>query len=931
MPLLAMCALLGAFRANAATQPNIIVIVSDDGGYNEFGFNAAVSGPGGTPTPNVAVTPNLDMLAQQSVVARQAYVQPVCGVSRAAFLTGVYNNRLGIEENLGQDVNEQFGFAAGQQTIASRLKDLGYNTGMVGKWHEGYVAGVNQPTDLGFDEYFGFLSGARQYYADALPSNAMLRGKTNVEGIWRTEGDTSKYDPVRGRYTTDAFGEESVNFINNHAHDANPFFLYTAFNSPHTPFAVKTSDYNQPQVAQIADPTKRTLAAMIYGMDRNVGDMMAALTANGIRDNTIIVFLNDNGGLNTDDNSPLRGFKGLAYEGGTRVPFMIQMPGVQPGVYNSPISGLDLVPTLINAAGGDASQISTDGVDLAPYLSGAQGGVPHQELFTRYRSVWSVRKGDFKLENSDDASKGFFTIFNVANDPAETTNLIGSSQYWPKMAELFRDLTGWEAALPKPQYGVLGADDRNKFDHFVFRNDLAATSNWSDANVWKESGNLSHNVTMLIDDAYANDIIEFTTRDSASYTANNNMTRMTGLVYMLNQVQFTGNFNGGTAQSGTLTGKPVLFVKDLNGQAPRIQLDATSGGAASFTFNLNNEVQLFDDLTITGNGTQQFVINGQIRDYYENRDPTITTPHNVTKSGISNVTLTANNTFRGSFTINGGQVHVNGASAAISGASGISVANGATLALDNGSISVPIIDNAAGGIVHVSGGTLKAPSVTGNLINDGGTLAAGSAPGLRMIGGSLQENAGILQMLIGGTIPGTNYDQLLVGNNASLGGTLSVQFASGFAPAANQIFTILSAQGGISGTFASLVLPTLSGGKTWQVFYGSSRVELLARTPGSPAFGDYNQNGVVDPGDYIVWKRSLGSTTNLAADGNGNGIVDTGDYTVWQRHFGGTLVSPGSGTGSVMFSAVPEPSTFIYALTAGVTIRLRCRRREELS
>ncbi len=135
-------------------------------------------------------------------------------------------------------------------TIASRLKSLGYTTGAIGKWHEGYTSGVNTPTDLGFDEFYGFLGGSRSYYGGAIdPSQAMMRNKTNIESTWTTQGDTSKYDPVRGRYTTDAFGEESVNFINNHAHDAKPFFLYTAFNSPHSPDDVKTSDYNEPHIA----------------------------------------------------------------------------------------------------------------------------------------------------------------------------------------------------------------------------------------------------------------------------------------------------------------------------------------------------------------------------------------------------------------------------------------------------------------------------------------------------------------------------------------------------------------------------------------------------------------------------------------------------------------------------------------------------------
>jgi arylsulfatase A-like enzyme len=879
----------------AAAKPNIIVILSDDGGYNEYGFNAAHSGLGDTATPTNSVTPNLDALAQQSVLARQAYAAPLCSESRASLLAGVSHQKLGIEENLGNDINEPFGFAAGQKLLPSYLKDLGYTTGMVGKWHEGYTTGVNRPTDMGFDEFFGFLSGSRSYYGDTAPSNLMLRGNTNVESAWQTQGDHSKYDPTFGRYVTDAFGEESVDFINNHAHDAKPFFLYTAFNSPHTPYNVKSSDYNQPQIAALsdADPShpKRTLAAMVYGMDREVGDMMTALTANGIDNNTIVVFMNDNGGEMHDDNTPLRGFKGLTYEGGIKVPFLIKAPGVAPAVYNSPITELDLLPTLVNAAGGNASQITTDGVDLTPYITGANANAPNPEMFWRNRAIWAVRKGDWKIARPDGNVYGFY---NIATDPSESTNLIGSSDPTMKIkiAELTRDLTAWETTLEKPKYGVLGADDRNKFDHFVFRNDQAPTSNWSTSNIWKESGNLAHNVKMNPDDAYANDVVEFTTRDDASYTANNDMTRLSGQLYMLNQIQFTGNFGGGASQSGTVSGLGMLLTNSLSSQAPRIQLDATAnGGPANFTFNLNTELQINNDLLITGNGTQNFVIGGQIHEYFHPYDPTVFTIHNVTKSGTSSVTLTANDNFHGVLTIAGGQIHLSGASAAISAASKIVIGNAGTLALDSGSITVPIIDNAlqgdynhdhqvnaadysvwrdslgqtgpglaadgngdgtvnqadydlwngsfnatSGGALLVNGGTLKVPNITGDVTNSGGTLASGSTPAVRTIGGALTENAGILQVMISGIAPGLNpgFDQLQIGGAATLGGTLTVQLVS-FTPTIGQTFQFLTAAGGVSGTFASLNLPTLGAGKAWQVQYGANDVKLAVVAAGSAA------------------------------------------------------------------------------------------------
>jgi autotransporter-associated beta strand protein len=630
------------------------------------------------------------------------------------------------------------------------------------------------------------------------------------------------------------------------------------------------------------------------------------------------VFFFDNGGLGNlagginygDDNGTLNGFKGVTFEGGIRVPFLIREPGLQHSVYDSPILEQDLMPTLVNAAGGDASQFQTDGVDLTPHLSGTDPTPAHQEEFWRNRGIWAVRKGDWKLERP--SGSNVFGFYNIATDQSESHNLIGTADptLKAKIAELGLDLTNWEATVAKPKFGILGADDRNKFDHFVFRNNLVATTSFSTANAWQEFGNPAHNVTMLVDDAYANDVIEFTTRDDANYSANNDLTRMSGSTYMLNQVQFTGTFGGDSAQSGTVKGNSLLFVKDLNGNAPRIQLDATSSGAANFTFNLNNELVLLTALTIAGDGTQNFVIGGVIRDYYDPRDANISTPHDVLKIGASNVTLAANNTFTGTLTINGGQVHVNGASAAISAASRITISSGGALVLDSGSIAVPIIDNALhlngdgsqiadpqgdynhdhrvdaldytlwrdsvgqmgdnlaadgngdgsvnqqdfdvwsanfgkvsgggdggtnGGLLSIKGGTLRVSTITGNLVNSGGTLAPGATAGIRSIGGNLKENAGILQVLLSGLTPGASpgFDVIQVGGTATLGGTLLVQLGN-FAPTIGQTFDILTATGGLSGTF-STVAGSPGAGKAWQLTYGPNDLTLSVVAGGSAA------------------------------------------------------------------------------------------------
>ena len=244
------------------------------------------------------------------------------------------------------------------------------------------------------------------------------------------------------------------------------------------------------------------------------------------------------------------------------------------------------------------------------------------------------------------------------------------------------------------------------FDHFVFRNNLTATAFWNTASYWTEGGT-ANLATLKPADAYANAIIEFAVRDDADYTATNDMRRMSNRTFMLNDLRLTGDFNGVQGRSATLNGNPVLFLKSLSGVAPQIRLDALSTGtAANFTFNLDLEIQLLDDLEITGNGTENFVINGQIRDHYELLTNVPTVPKGIVKKGTSRVTLTGNNIFGGTLTIEGGRVTLDGASAAINGAAGIVVGSGGEFVLTSGTVAVQTIDNSAiGGVFHFNGGT----------------------------------------------------------------------------------------------------------------------------------------------------------------------------------------------------------------------------------
>jgi autotransporter-associated beta strand protein len=912
-----------------AAKPNVVFIMSDDAAYSDFGFSAALNGR----TTQIE-TPNLDALAQRSIVASQAYVaSPLCSPTRAGLLTGLYQQRFGYEDNLAntfatagtQGLNEQ------QITIAQRLKPLGYTTGIVGKWHEGFVDGFNRPLDKGFDEFYGLLGGGRSYWAQFSQEQGIWKNNQFYESQHHNpvNKDPSQFNSNNHRYLTDALGDEAADFIDRHAQDENPFFLYLSMTAPHKPWDAKQADLDR--FAHISDPARRAIAAMTYAMDRAVGKVVDSLQSNGIDENTIVIFTNDNGAVSYINNPPFKGHKGTTWEGGIRVPFTIKGPGLQPGVYSGPITMFDMLPTLVTAAGGDVSQFPTDGYDVMPLLKGEQTDDPHDVMFWRSMDSWAVRKGDWKLGIMFTGAPGRF-LHNIKNDPAETNFLL--SQYPLIVADLMRELTNWEAQLAKPKWGSIGALNQNVFDHFVFRNDLAASNNWNATGVWRQAGTTT-NATMKPADAYANAILEFGVRDDSDYTAVNNMTRLTKRTFMLNQLRLTGSFEGVDHRQGTISGNKVLFVRSQAGELPQIRLDATSSGTTStFNFHLNNELQLLHDLEITGDGTQNFVINGQIRDYYESEAPNITLPHNVTKLGTSRVTLTAENTFGGSLSILGGEVVIDGPSAAVNGPSSIYIGSGGGLTLNNGTISVPAIDNSNGGFLDFNGGLLKTSNVVGSLVNKGGVFAPGASPALTRITGHFVQLAGSLQIELGGTAPGTQFDTLLVGGEAFLGGTLDVVLMPGFQPGLGTAFQFLTAAGGLHDTFANALLPELTGGWTWNLLYGPNSVVLYVGPAGGIGDvlpGDYNQNGIVDAADYTVWRdlvdNSQGVSPGSAADGSFDGQITAADYAVWKSMFGFARATGGQAS----YTAVPEPlSAMLLAIgmaLAGCLSDNRCRRR----
>ena len=439
-------------------RPNLIVIVADDLGYGDTGVYGS---------PHVK-TPHIDALAKDGVRFTQGYVaHPVCAPSRAALMTGRYQTRFGYEFNpVGRD--RTGGVSREEVFLPQILKDAGYATGMVGKWHLGQPAGYH-PLDRGFDSFFGVLTGATSFMTDFQPGDeeitppgagasfGLAEGVRAPPGASEAEKMTllRQAAPVyRGReaveepdYLTDAFTREALNFID--ASAPGPFFLYLAHTTPHTPLQAPAAYIARNSA--IADKGQRVYAAMVTSLDDSVGRLRAALKARDLDRNTVIVLISDNGCAGyvgtACTNGPLNGFKGLHLEGGVRVPYIVSWPGGfrSGGVEDQVVSSLDIVPTAAALAGA-ALPRGTDGENLVPYLSGPKPKGFERRLFWRTGPNYAVRDGAWKLWSVNRAEPGetestaagitpdgvqakassqgvYDMLYNLADDPGESRNL----------------------------------------------------------------------------------------------------------------------------------------------------------------------------------------------------------------------------------------------------------------------------------------------------------------------------------------------------------------------------------------------------------------------------------------------------------------------------------------------------------------------------
>jgi arylsulfatase A-like enzyme len=437
----ALLSLLISRSALAAAKPNILVILADDLGWGELGCQGFTS---------EIPTPNIDSIAKHGTRFTSGYVSgPYCSPTRAGFMTGRYQQRFGHEFNPGpaETAVKDFGLPLTETTIGDRLKAAGYKTGWFGKSHLGYEPAFH-PIKRGFDEFYGFLGGARSYF-DTADRSPMLRG-TEPAG---------KFE-----YTTDAIAAETVSFI---AKQRNaPWFAYLAFNAVHSPMEATEKYLNR--FPNITNPKRKAYAAMQSAMDDGIGAVLGKIRELGQEENTLIIFFTDNGGptpSNTSSNGPLRGFKSQTWEGGVRVPFMIQWKGQLPAgkTDDRPIIQLDILPTALAAAGvAIKPEWKLDGVNLLPYLKGEKTGAPHDALFWRFGAQVAIRMGDWKLvkgvgspgveavERFSQASMDGAELYNLAKDIGEKTNL--ATREPAKVKELTAAWNQWNAANIDPKW-----------------------------------------------------------------------------------------------------------------------------------------------------------------------------------------------------------------------------------------------------------------------------------------------------------------------------------------------------------------------------------------------------------------------------------------------------------------------------------------------
>ncbi|HEU0210518.1 MAG TPA: arylsulfatase [Candidatus Udaeobacter sp.] len=424
--------------AEATTrQPNIVHIVADDLGWKDVGFNGATD----------IKTPNLDKLAAGGAKFTQFYVQPMCTPTRAALMTGRYPFRYGLQ-TIVIPTAASYGLDTAEWLMPQCLKEAGYKTAIIGKWHLGHADKKYWPKQRGFDYQYGAMIGELDYFTH------------DEHGVLDWFRDNK---PVREKgYTTTLLGDDAVKYIQ--AQDPNkPFYLYLTFNAPHTPYQAPQEYIDR--YKNIADPTRRTYAAMVDCLDENIGRVVAALDKKGLRENTLILFHSDNGGTTNKmftgqmadvskinlpcDNGPYRDGKASLFEGGTRVCALANWPGhVKAGTVDGMVHAVDMYPTLAKLAGAPTTKCKPlDGMDVWETISENKPSPRTEIIYNVEPFRGGVRQGDWKLIWRTVLPSNV-ELYNVAEDPYEKNNLAGANPDKVAAMQQRLDALAKEAAKP---------------------------------------------------------------------------------------------------------------------------------------------------------------------------------------------------------------------------------------------------------------------------------------------------------------------------------------------------------------------------------------------------------------------------------------------------------------------------------------------------
>ena len=439
-----------AFTATAADRPNIVFILVDDMGYGDIGCMGCKD----------IATPNIDRIAKEGVLMTDFYSNaPVCTPTRAGFMLGRWQQRVGIEFAFGFQVEQMkkvngewvpepdvhgLGLPLNETTLADRLRAAGYVNGAFGKWHLGFKDEYN-PLNRGFDEYFGELLGHADFYRHKYydGTNALRDGLKPVE--------------MNGRYFTDLVNERAAAFVKKHAGGEKPFFLYVPHLAVHAPFQPPDAP-ETPMVTKenMYTGSRAIYKAMLERIDQGVGMIFKELEAAGVADNTLVAFSSDNGGERWASNLPLFHHKATLWEGGIRVPCLMRWPGKIPAGTKSSVPGItmDLSATFLTAAGGELPQDKPfDGVDLLPLVTGQKQAEDRSFCWRMQRSnrtMTAIRHGKWKYVNDGNTMD---LLFDLENDIGERVNL--HYRHPEIVADLKQRLAAWQAEMDAAEKSIL--------------------------------------------------------------------------------------------------------------------------------------------------------------------------------------------------------------------------------------------------------------------------------------------------------------------------------------------------------------------------------------------------------------------------------------------------------------------------------------------